>query len=40
MKYVHPEARRIAQMPGAVRAERFFLNCFEEMGVKPQRQAS
>jgi len=35
MKYVHPEARRISQIPGAVRAERFFLNCYHEMGIKP-----
>jgi len=35
MKYVHPEARRIAQIPGAVRAERFFLDCYKEMEIKP-----
>lgn len=35
MKYVHPEARRLKAVPGAVRAEAFFLRCYEEMGVEP-----
>ncbi len=29
LSYVHPEARSIAQIPGAVRAERFFLSCYK-----------
>jgi predicted unusual protein kinase regulating ubiquinone biosynthesis (AarF/ABC1/UbiB family) len=36
LQYVHPEARRIAQIPGAVRAERFFLDCYKSMGIEPQ----
>ena len=35
LKYVHPEARKIAQIPGAVRAERFFLECYQALGIKP-----
>ena len=33
--YVHPEARRVAQIPGAVRAENFFIKCYESLGIKP-----
>ncbi len=35
LQYVHPEARRLAVMPGAVRAERFILDCYKEMRIKP-----
>jgi predicted unusual protein kinase regulating ubiquinone biosynthesis (AarF/ABC1/UbiB family) len=37
LQYVHPEARRIARVPGAVRAEAFFLNCYKSMGIEPQQ---
>ena len=37
LQYVHPEARRIAQVPGAVRAEVFFINCYKELVIKPQK---
>ena len=33
--FVHPEARRIAKVPGSVRAERFFLECYISMGIEP-----
>ncbi len=36
LQYVHPEARRMAQVPGAIRAEAFFLNCYESLGIKAQ----
>ena len=32
--YVPPEARRIAQVAGAIRAEQFFLKCYTELGIK------
>lgn len=34
-QYVYPEARKIAQIPGAVRAERFFLECYHALGIQP-----
>jgi hypothetical protein len=34
LHYVHPEARRCAKVPGAVRAEVFFLDCYKEMGIE------
>ena len=37
LNYVHPEARKIASHPGAVRAEEFFLDCYKAMGIKPQQ---
>jgi len=37
LQYVHPEARRIARVPGAVRAEAFFLDCYKSMGIEPQQ---
>ena len=37
LQYVHPEARRIAQVPGAVRAEAFFLDCYNSIGIEPQQ---
>jgi hypothetical protein len=36
LQYVHPEARRIAEIPGVIRAETFFLNCYKGMGIKSQ----
>ncbi|MBW3001046.1 hypothetical protein KY341_04175 [Candidatus Woesearchaeota archaeon] len=38
--YVHPEARRVDGYPGAVRAELFFLECYKEMDIKPQKQTN
>ena len=35
LKYVHPEARRVA-IPGALRAESFILQCYWDMGVSKQ----
>jgi hypothetical protein len=35
LEYVHPEARRIKQIPGAVRACVFFIDCYKELGIKP-----
>lgn len=37
LKYVHPEARRIAAIPGAIRATQFFLKCYEEMSIQPKQ---
>ena len=37
LTYVHPEARRVAQIPGAFRAELFFLECYKDMGIKPSK---
>ena len=37
LKYVHPEARRVAMIPGAIRATQFFLKCYEEMGIQPRQ---
>jgi hypothetical protein len=37
LQFVHPEARRVGQMPGSVRAEMFFLDCYKEMGIKPKQ---
>ena len=37
LNYVHPEARKIASHPEAVRAEEFFLDCYKAMGIKPQQ---
>ena len=36
LKFVRPEARRIACVPEALRAESFFLNCYKKMGIKPR----
>ena len=38
LQYVHPSARRIAGVPGVLRAEEFFLGCYQSMGVSPQDQ--
>jgi hypothetical protein len=35
LKYVHPEARKLANVPGAVRTENFFLECYKSLGIKP-----
>lgn len=35
LKYVHPEARTNAQVPGAIRAENFFLDCYKALNIKP-----
>jgi len=37
LKFVHPEARRVAQMPGATKVDRFFGRCFKELGVNTSR---
>ena len=37
LQFVHPEARMNTQFPGVVRAERFFLECYESMGIEPQK---
>jgi transposase len=36
LRYVHPEARKLAAVPGAVRAEKFFVDCYKGLGIKPQ----
>jgi len=36
--YVHPEARRIIELGGTFRTEHFILDCYKEMGIKPQQQ--
>ncbi len=36
LRYVHPGARRILTVPGAQRAELFFLNCYKELGIEPK----
>jgi hypothetical protein len=38
LQYVHPDARRLAAMPGAVRAENFFVRCYTELGILPQKR--
>jgi hypothetical protein len=35
LNFVHPDARRVAAVPGAIKAARFFMNCYEELGIKP-----
>ena len=35
LSFVHPDARRLAVVPGAVRAERFFIDCYRKMGIQP-----
>ncbi len=35
LQYVHPRARRLPDIPGAVRAEMFFVGCYKDLGVKP-----
>ena len=35
LSFVHPMARRIAEVPGAVRAVNFFLDCYTKMGIQP-----
>ena len=37
LQYVHPQARRVVIIPGAVRATQFFLNCYNEMGIQPRQ---
>jgi len=37
LQFVHPEARRLQRVPGAVLAEQFFLNCYTELGIKPSK---
>jgi len=37
LRYVHPEARRLTGVPGARRAEQFFLNCYKELEVQPRQ---
>ena len=36
LAWVHPKARKFKVIPGAVRAEMFFLQCYEQLGVKPK----
>ncbi|MFH1174866.1 MAG: hypothetical protein V1725_07050 [archaeon] len=33
LRYVHPEARRLSTVPGAVRAETFFSNCYKALCI-------
>ena len=35
LQFVHPDARRVNFMPGALRAEVFIIKCFKEMDIKP-----
>lgn len=37
LQFVHPDARRLVAIPGAIRAERFFMSCYEAMGIKSQK---
>ncbi|MBI1968812.1 hypothetical protein HYS49_02780 [Candidatus Woesearchaeota archaeon] len=37
LQYVHPEARKTAQVPGTLRAEIFFLECYGTLGIKPRQ---
>lgn len=37
LRYVHPAARRILNVPGAQRAEFFFLDCYKELGIEPKK---
>ena len=34
--FIDPELRRWAELPGARKAERFFLQCYEDLGIKPR----
>ena len=34
LQYVHPEARRTVQVPGTLRAERFFVECYGALGIE------
>ena len=33
---VHPEARRVKAVPGAMKAAAFFVQCYQELGIRPQ----
>jgi len=35
---VHPEARKVLGVPGATRATQFFLNCYQSLGIEPEKQ--
>ena len=35
--YVHPEKRKFSETLGIVRANNFFVQCYSDLGVKPQR---
>lgn len=35
---VHPGARRVAQVPGAMKAAAFFMQCYHELGVRERTQ--
>jgi len=39
LKYIHPGARRMKIVPGAVRTEAFFLSCYNDLGIQPQKVA-
>ena len=34
LRFMHPQARRAARMPGAVKAGLFFRECYEKLGIK------
>jgi len=36
LQYVHPSARRLGSIPGARRAEVFFLDCYQALKIKPR----
>ncbi len=38
LQFVHPEARKLQQVPGALRAEYFFMRCYKELGIKPSTE--
>lgn len=37
LEYVHPNARKVARIPGAVRAEVFFTDCYIELDIEPRK---
>jgi len=38
LQFIYHEGRRLVKVPGAMRAEKFFMDCFEELGVKPHSE--
>lgn len=34
LQYIHPKARRLAKVPGAIRTNNFFVGCYKEMGIE------
>lgn len=38
--FVHPEARRVAGVPGAHKAEEFLISCYKDLGIESRTKQS